>query len=459
MSISPNFIPLICILSAITSRNPGLVAANIMPDKSIQAEQVKNLEDDNSPLDPTVTVINLDLECYAIANYFKLLLKWGSLDAKSEEESTDEKKTKIVEENTNLLWGEDPELIGEKRRDLSTVTVVLENKAKLYGLIVSSLSSGEAIARIKRLKKLADTAVRMRQTIPMKAWCPQHREAINESEALRDLLSRTKSAVLFHESKDRVISADVVGLTDQHMESVKKFLEALIPRQGEWIVPQDCVSDYTAANWVDVRRKFAIKLDVKGGDKRIGKGPSGSQKGTKSLKVWGFEPSMEKALRHILALSTNLEAAPSSLLGPSTAVGVSVTKTSSGRSPEAPVSSSVKLLSVSCRDQDQDDHDDLQLDTESNIKVRDSDDSARSAGNRRMSFNGHYVFLDREAGMLYQAFEPEFQAFLFQSYNVTVKSSHSTNLESNTIDGNNAPATSRVCSGGNISASIESDKV
>jgi hypothetical protein len=429
-----------------------------VPEKSIQAEQLESLKDaKNSSIGPetfdgearSVTVINLDLECYAIANYFKLLLKWGAEDAISVEESKDENRAEVAEESTNLLWGEDPELTGERRRDLSTVTVVLENKAKLYGLIVSSLSSREAIARIKRMKTLADTAVRMRQTIPMKSWCPQHREAINESEALRNLLSRTKSAVLFHESKDRVISADVVGLTDQHMKTVRIFLEALIPRQGEWIVPQDCVSDYTAANWIDVRRKFAIKLDVKSGDKRIGRGPSGSQKGTKSLKVWGFEPSMEKALRHIL--STNVEAAPSSLLGP---MGVSLTKTSSGRSPEAPVSRSVKLSSISSRDQDEDDHDDVQFDIESNIKIWNSDDSARCAGNQRMPFNSHYVFLDREAGMLYQAFEPEFQAFLFQSYNVTVKSSHSTNAESGTVDGNNAPATNRIASAGNVSAFI-----
>jgi hypothetical protein len=437
------------------------VAVNTVPEKSIQAEQLESLKDaKNSPIGPetfdgearSVTVINLDLECYAIANYFKLLLKWGAEDAISVEELKDGNRTEVAEGSTNLLWGEDPELTGEMRRDLSTVTVVLENKAKLYGLIVSSLSSGEALARIKRMKILADTAVRMRQTIPMKAWCPQHREAINESEALRDLLSRTKSAVLFHESKDRVISADVVGLTDQHMKSVRIFLEALIPRQGEWIVPQDCVSDYTAANWIDVRRKFAIKLDVKSGDKRIGRGLSGSQKGTKSLKVWGFEPSMEKALRHIL--STNVEAAPSSLLGSSTAVDVSLTKTSSGRSPDVPVSRSVKLSSISSRDQDEDNHDDVQFDIESNIKFRNSVDSARCAGNQRMPFNGHYVFLDREAGMLYQAFEPEFQAFLFQSYNVTVKSSHSTNAESGTVDGNNAPATSRIASAGNVSASV-----
>ena len=398
----------------------------------------------------TATVINLDLECYAIANYFKLLLKWGAEAVTSVEESTDENSTEIKEENTDLLWGEDPVLIEEKRRDLCTVTVVLENKAKLYGLIISSFSSSEASARMKRMKKLADTAVRMRQTIPMKAWCPQHREAINESEALRDLLSKTKSAVLFHESKDRVISADVVGLTDQHMKSVRIFLEALIPRQGEWIVPQDCVSDYTAANWVDVRRKFAIKLDVKGGDKRIGRGPIGSQKGTKSLKVWGFEPSMEKALRHILALSTNVEAAQLSLIGSSTGVGVSLAKTSTGRSAEVAVSRSVRIPSVSSRDQDDDDHDDVQFDNESNIKLRDSDDSARSAGNQRMPFNGHYVFLDREAGMLYQAFELEFQAYLYQAYNVTMKSSHATNSDTGTFDGNNALPPSRATSAGNI---------
>lgn len=423
---------------ALNSLPENVLAERLEDEKSLVRD--RRFGDEKSGI---VTVINLDLECYAIANYFKLLLKWGAEAASSLDESADGHKTENGEENTKLLWGEDPELIREKRRELSTVTVVLENKAKLYGLIISSSSKSEASARMARMEKLADTAVRMRQTIPMKAWCPQHREAINESEALRDLLVKTRSAVLFHESKDRVISADVVGLTEHDQKVVRIFLEALIPRQGEWIVPQDCVVEYTAANWVDVRRKFAIKLDVKGGDKRSGRGSSGSQKGTKSLKVWGFEPSMEKALKHILASSTNAESVPLSLLGSSVSANISLAKMNTIRPSEALVCRKIRAPSESSRGQDEDGHDDIQLEIDFNMKTRDSDDSGRGVGAQRTPFSGHYVFLDREAGMLYQAFEPEFQAYLLQTFNVIMKSSQSTQSE-NTFDSNNASASSRT---------------
>ena len=395
------------------------------------------------------TVLKLDLECYAIANYFKLLLKWGSESAVFSEESSyasihDEKtmESDSSDIDTALLWGEEPEKIGEPSRDLSSVTVVLENKARNYGLIISSYCPLEAAARVERMTKLAAIAVSMRQTIPMRDWCPQHREAINESDALSTVLNTTKSAVLFHESKDRIISADVVGLTEPHQRTVRLFLEALIPRHAEWVVPHDCVSEYTSGNWIDLRRKFAIKLDVKGGEKKSLRGTSSNSKGTKSLKVWGFEPSMDMALRCILGQLVSSISAPQSYL----VAALAATGIGSGRrvvntriAPE-PLGSRIMKASIGAYRDKGPDELDVHEDSKSNLETKERDKD-------KSLIQGHYVFLDREAGMLYQAFEVEFQAYISQAFNVSLKYSQSTVSESGSFEASNPP--SRVAVAGN----------
>lgn len=403
-------------------------------------------------------VLKLDLECYAIANYFKLLLKWGSENANFSEESSyaslhDEKTTDSDSSDidTALLWGEEPERIGEPSRDLSSVTVVLENKARNYGLIISSYCPLEAAARVERMAKLAATAVSMRQTIPMRDWCPQHREAINESEALSNLLNTTKSAVLFHESKDRIISADVVGLTEPHQRTVRLFLEALIPRHAEWVVPHDCVSEYSSSNWIELRRKFAIKLDVKGGEKKIVRGTSSNSKGTKSLKVWGFEPSMDLALRYILgqiAGSISASVPQSYLVAALTATGIgSGRRVVSTRIAPEPLGSRIMKASIGAYRNKGPDDLDVHEDSRNNNSSDVIGSSARDKDKDKSMIQGYYVFLDREAGMLYQAFEMEFQAYISQAFKVSVKYSQSTVSESGTFEAINP--SSRVAISGN----------
>ena len=397
------------------------------------------------------TNLTLDLECYAIANYFKLLIKWGQEVDISEAAVSlmpcDDGRQEILEEcNTMLLWGEDPTRADGVVRMSCSVNVILENKAKNYGLLISSFCSKEAEDRIKRMRNLAAIAVSMRQTIPMRDWCPQHREAINESDALRDILKKTKSAVLFHESKDKVISADVVGLTQEDQITVRLFLEALIPRQAEWNVPQDSISDFTASSWTDVRRIFAIKLDVKGGDKRAIRGISGGPKNSKSLKVWGFEPAMEKALKFILTPTTRKESHPyiqKSLMGSPAIVmsrKVFIEPLPGRANAENDVAGRNKLNLA--------DNEGKQGDAR--MKSQSTSDIARYAIKDKAQFVGHFVFLDREAGMLYQAFEFEFQTYILQKYNVMMRSSLSTQSESGATENNESSGDEKVARSYNL---------
>lgn len=405
-----------------------------------------------------VTKLALNLECYAIANYFKLLVKWGqeaeSLQAVlTRPPSQDEKEESADEGNTALLWGEELDTVSTRGGEPCSINVILENKAKNYGLEIISFYSEEAEARLERMKYLASIAVSMRQTIPMRNWCPQHREAINESDALRDILNRTKSAVLFHESKDKVISADVVGLTKEDQTTVRLFLEALIPRQAEWNVPQDSISDFTASSWTDVRRIFAIKLDVKGGDKRAIRGINGGQKNFKSLKVWGFEPAMEKALKFILTPATRKEANPyiqKSLMGSPVIVmsrKVIIEPLPGRANAENDVAGRNKL--------NLGDNEGKQGDAR--MKSHSSSDIARYAVKDKAQLVGHFVFLDREAGMLYQAFEFEFQAYILQKYNVMMRCSLSTQPESGATENNESSGDERVARSYNLHNSAGPD--
>ena len=419
-----------------TEEAPGVKRDVGSYDKTI----VNELENVNAKCCKQIrTNLTLDLECYAIANYFKLLIKWGQEVDISEAAVSlmpcDDGRQEISEEcNTMLLWGEDPTRADGLVRMSCSINVILENKAKNYGLLISSFCSKEAEARIKRMRNLAAIAVSMRQTIPMRDWCPQHREAINESDALRDILNKTKSAVLFHESKDKVISADVVGLTEHDQITVRLFLEALIPRQAEWNVPQESISDYTASSWIEIRRIFAIKLDIKGGDKRGVKGINGGQKNSKALKVWGFEPAMEKALKFILTPSARKDSIPyiQKVLTSSPSITMSrkvaIDRVSDSMPSRIDSNTDPARRSKVCLSDNQGREGDVRMKNPLSLDI------ARLAVKDKTQFVGHFVFLDREAGMLYQSFEFEFQTYLQQKYNVMMRCSQSTVSESGAME-------------------------
>ena len=381
-------------------------------------KKVERNEENQPNITPELTTLTLDLKSYVIANYFKLLVKWGT--------EIELSRTTVVNNtdgDTSLcnfypLWGEDLSGVDENEKNLCSLSIILDNKAKDYSLVISSSSSLAAERRMRRINDLAVTATLMRDAAAMINWCPQHREALNESNMLREVLNKTKAAVLFHESADRIISADVVALTVEDRKVVFVFLAALVPQQTIWSVPQNCVSDYTIAEWGELRKTFAVKLDVKGSEKRSLKGLSNSQKSTKSLKVWGFEPAMNEALKFILAT-----APAASFLGPSP----------TNRKPIVLEPSTSRIFKHALdfrRDGQNSDSSQRGIEFNSTGFINEGALDWEIAQNERKLFQGHFTFLDREAGMLYQAFEKYFKAFIYQSFRIIMRDSESTAADS-----------------------------
>ena len=114
---------------------------------------------------------------------------------------------------------------------------------------------------------------------------------------------QTKSTVLFHNSKEKVISADILSLTTKQQSAMLVFLSNLIPCNTEWYVPYQYISNYSINDWNIIQNKYAIKVNAKWKD-MAQKGDldwNFQQNSKKSLKIWGFEPNIEKALNHILS--------------------------------------------------------------------------------------------------------------------------------------------------------------
>ena len=388
---------------------------------ALTAEKFEEGEEKEPNFTPELTTLTLDLVCYVIANYFKLLVKWGTDMEVSRTTSVDNADGDTDLCNFYPLWGENMTGVDESERNLCSLSIILDNKAKNYSLVISSSSTFAAEKRMKRIKDLAETATLMRDAAAMINWCPQHREALNESNMLREVLNRTKSAVLFHESEDRIISADVVALTVEDRKVVFIFLAALNPQQTIWSVPQLCVSDYTIADWGELRRTFAVKLDVKGSEKRTMKGLPNNQKSTKSLKVWGFEPTMNEALKFILATAPAASLPPFSSSNPTNRRPIIL---------EPSTSRMFKHALDFRRDGQNFDSSQKDVDYDSTGGISEGTHDWEIAQNERKFFQGHFTFLDREAGMLYQAFEKHFKVYIYQSFRVIMRDSESTAADS-----------------------------
>jgi hypothetical protein len=147
------------------------------------------------------------------------------------------------------------------------------------------------------MQRLITTTSRLSHRVTLTDWLPHHREAIHESNILEEASHQSKTTVLFHNSKDRVVSADICSLTGTGQKAMLKFLEHLTPRQAEWLVPNECISEYTTKEWAHLRWKYAIRIDNKGGDTTY----KDAIFSKRNLKVWGFELYMEKAKAHIFA--------------------------------------------------------------------------------------------------------------------------------------------------------------
>jgi hypothetical protein len=351
-------------------------------------QETKQRED---PIEHTYkTTVVLDLSSYVIANYFKSLIKWGLDAAESNEEASNETKTL-------LLWGEQLEKADEADEGYSSVTLSTDNKNKKYCLLVDGISPTVITARVKRIERLIKIANRLKHTISLTDWCFHHREAISESDALLSMQKETKSSVLFHNSKERVVYADVVALTGQQQQSMVKYLEKQIPRQGEWSVLYDRISAYDDSDWAAIKHKFAVKLDMRA----VGGSPRG--KNANSLKAWGFS-DLDKAVENIFS---------SNAIMSGSAKGITSKDTETGRGLQGGNS-------------------------RQNKREAEDEETCGTLSKERREFHGHYFFQDREAGLFYLTFETQFQSYLFQKFNVCMTDSKHTVADISTAGESNS---------------------
>ena len=138
-------------------------------------------------------------------------------------------------------------------------------------------------------------------------WLPQHREAINLSEILKRKEEITKSTVLFHNSREKVISADVTSISKQSQIIMINFLQKLSPYYVEWLIPYKYISKYSKNDWNDIQSKYAIKINAKWKEmpQREDLEWSAHQNLKKCLKIWGFEPYVSKALIFVLTQNSD----------------------------------------------------------------------------------------------------------------------------------------------------------
>ena len=140
------------------------------------------------------------------------------------------------------------------------------------------------------------------------AWLPQHREAINQSEILTYVEKLTESTVLFHNSREKIISADIISISTELRAKMMSFLDNLQPCHMEWMIPYQYISNNLVTDWNDIQCKYAIKINAKWKEmpQKNDNDWTAHQNVKKCLKIWGFEPYISKALLHILTKKRDL---------------------------------------------------------------------------------------------------------------------------------------------------------
>ena len=130
---------------------------------------------------------------------------------------------------------------------------------------------------------------------------PQHREAINQSDELKGVEDLTRSTVLYHNNKEKVISADVLSVNSTQQAEMMSYLSSLKPTQVDWTIPYQYISDYDIQRWNEIQKRFAIRVNAKWKEMPHRADPDWAmqQRTKKELRVWAFNNFAEKALRYI----------------------------------------------------------------------------------------------------------------------------------------------------------------
>jgi hypothetical protein len=98
----------------------------------------------------------------------------------------------------------------------------------------------------------------------------------------------TRSTVLYHNNKEKVISADVLSVNTTQQADMMTYLSSLKPTQVDWTVPYQYISDYDIQRWNEIQKKFAIRVNAKWKEMPHRADPDWAmqQRTKKELRVW-----------------------------------------------------------------------------------------------------------------------------------------------------------------------------
>eukprot|EP01034_Spumella_vulgaris_P022025 gene22025-28119_t len=303
----------------------------------------------------------VQLQCESLAYYFHKLLEWRQPD--------------FSRFTTSPLFGEPLLEGGLLQNDLLSTTVSVECNAanKRLFLIVRGNTAHYVSRRSDVLEKMVEDTLRNRKIHELPGWQSQHRLAILDSNMIMQQQEISRACVLFHYS-GATTRAEIVSLQPHQHSGLLRFLQSLKPREAVWEVSEQDMSRYSEVAWESLRVQHAVYCQWI-------KVPSTTPyiAGGFLLKVWGFAPGLDEAVRNIQALA-----------------GIRTQHSDFARSyavVSPPLPSPPPVISRQ------------QLTVVSPV---------------RGAYSATYAFRDREAGIFFYAFERQFRSYMEYTFAVAL---------------------------------------
>jgi hypothetical protein len=219
------------------------------------------------------------------------------------------------------------------------------------------------------------------------------------------------------------------------------FLKNLIPQRLEWPIPCSLISKLSLSQLLELRWKFALKLNTKKNPTRKSThhsilSPVNSDKNINI--VWGFQGYLDQALLWmkgggIDGVKVGSDGWINGVNGVNGVKGVKVddkrllgVKDKGSRSEGQKSSESDRDYST-ISDDSNNSNDNNDIDDDNNDIDDDEDDGEilykgkEDPSRGKKVYMDSFIFMDREVGMFYTTYETEFQKFLSQTYNVKIK--------------------------------------
>jgi hypothetical protein len=227
----------------------------------------------------------------------------------------------------------------------------------------------------------------------------------------------TQATCIFHYNDGAVI-VEIVALNTRRHKNLWRYLESLSAREVSWALPSDCIADFNDGNWNDLRYRFAVCVDRNSIKVVPQKKNSSASKGSQivSMHVWGFGSLIDSALTYMLTSGTSNEKREDEILWVTDGA----------------------MENSKLRSEQDGSVDDDQMSR--GFKVKSSYNSSTIC---RGNYTGSFVFQDREAGIFYQNFEPEFRRYISAVFQVDITETAPSEMSSSSTrsrDGGSPPS-------------------